>query len=652
MEHPRIETHAFETEAAQLLDLMIHSVYSHKEIFLRELISNASDALDKLCFEALTNPDLRKYTSDPHIRIEVDPKARTLSVSDNGIGMTHDEIVRNIGTIAHSGTQEFLRALKEAKSKETRPELIGQFGVGFYSSFMVAEKVTMISRAATEERAWRWESAGGAGSYTLEPAERAEPGVTVTLHLRKEDAEDGLDDYTSPWKIKEIVRRYSDFVAYPIKMETQRTETPRDEEGKPIEGTEPKTIVEDETLNSMKAIWTRPEKEVEESDYLEFYKHISHDWHEPLERIAYKAEGTSEFRALLFVPSHAPFDMFMPESEYGILLYVKRVFIMHDCKDLIPEYLRFVRGVVDSEDLSLNISREILQKNRHIQLIRKSVTNKVLDTLKQLRTEKPEKFETFWREFGKVVKEGLFRDPANREKLLDVCTFASTFDPQKETTLANYVARMKEGQEHIYYLTGKSREAVEHSPHLEAFREKGYEVLLLTDPVDEVWAPSLYDGFQEKQLQSAAKGAATLGSEEERKATEQALEEKAKSCTALFETLQKILDEHVKEVRLSARLTTSPVCLVGNENDLTPQMEQLLRATGQEVPRVKRVLEINPNHPILEKLQTHHAANADDPRLADLVALLHGQALLAEGLQPPDPSAFSQKLAELMIRAM
>ncbi len=650
-EKKKPETHAFQTEAAQLLDLMIHSVYSHKEIFLRELISNASDAIDKLRYESLTNPDLVKFTDDPHIRIIPDPEARTLKVVDNGIGMTHDEIVENIGTIAHSGTQEFARMIRDAKAREIPPDLIGQFGVGFYSSFMVADKVEILTRSIREKKAWKWSSGVGEGSYSLEPATRSEPGTTVTLYLRKQEDDEDSEDYTAEWTIRNIVRKYSDFVNYPVRMKVERTEIERDEEGKPVEGAEEKKVEKDEVLNSMKAIWTRSEKEVTEEEYKDFYKHISHDWNDPLERIIYKAEGTSEFRALLYFPSKAPMDLFMAEGDHGINLYVNRVFIMNDCKELIPEYLRFMRGVVDSEDLSLNISREILQKNRHVQIIRKGLTRKVLETLKQMRKDRPENFRIFWDEFGKVLKEGLFRDPERKEELLEICTFATTSSSSEEVTLPEYIERMKEGQENIYYINGRNRESVEKSPHLESFREKGYEVLLLTDPVDELWVQSVYN-FQGKPLKSISKGLADAGTAEEKKEAEEQLKEKSESCKSLFEAMQKALDEYVKEVRLSTRLTSSPACLVSDEMDMTFQMEQMLRATGQDVPKIKRILELNPNHEILEKLQAIFAENPVDPRLADTAELLYGQSLLAEGLQPPDPSGFSRKMADLIARSL
>lgn len=648
------ETFEFQTEARQLLDLMIHSVYSNKDIFLRELVSNSSDAIDKLRYEALTNTDLTRFAANPEIRLQADAEARTLSISDTGIGMTRDEVIRYIGTIAKSGTKEFASALREAKASGTDvpADLIGQFGVGFYSSFMVADKVSLVTRRAGEEAATAWESTGD-GKYTLAETTRDTPGTTITLHLKPEDEENGLHDYTSEWTVRDIIKRYSDFVAYPVKMKNERTEVERDEEGKPVEGAEPKTIVDDQTLNSQKAIWTRPEKDVTDEEFNEFYKHISHDWNEPLKRISVKAEGTSEFRAILYIPSKAPYNLFTRDYDPGIHLYIRRVFIMSDAKDLLPEYLRFVRGVVDSEDLSLNVSREILQKDRQIGIIRKALVKKVLDSLKALRKDDAEKFATVRSEFGRVLKEGLFQDTANKDALLEIVDFNSIQGDEKRTdvTLADYVSRMKADQNAIYYITGPTADAVESSPHLEAFRAKGYEVLLLTEPVDEVWVQYVHE-FDGKRLQSAAKGAATLGTEEERKQDEEKLKEKQETYSSLLESLQGKLGEHVKEVRLSSRLTNSPACLVGDTFDMSPQLMELMRASGQEVPEQKRILELNPNHPLMEKLQGIFASDSNDPRLANYADLLYGQSVLAEGGKLPDPGAFSRKVADLMAEAI
>ncbi len=646
----KVETLEFQSEARQVLDLMVHSVYSNRDIFLRELISNASDALDKLRFEALTHKDLAEKTGDLHVRIESDPEAGTLTVRDNGIGMSRDEVVRYIGTIAKSGSREFLNLLKQAQASDLPPELIGQFGVGFYSSFMVADKVTLVTRRAGEGTATKWESAGD-GTFTLEEVEKEDIGTSVTLHLKSEGDDDAAE-YLRDWKIREIVKRYSDYVAYPIRMKVERTELERDEEGKPKEGAEPKKVLEDVTLNSQKAIWLRAESEVPEEEYNEFYKHVSHDWTDPLKRILLKAEGTLEFRGLLFLPSKAPLDLYWREGlDRGIHLYIKRVFIMSDCKELIPEYLRFVRGVVDSEDLPLNISREILQKTRQIRVMRKQIVKKVLTALSEMKKEDAEAYRKFWGEFGRVLKEGLYQDEETRESLLDLGLFASTHDPEALTTLAEYVERMKPGQEKIYYMTGDSRKAAENSPHLEAFRDKGYEVLLLTDPVDEIWTQSVPE-YREKGLQSAGKGTVDLGAEEEKKDREEKRREKEKEFKSLLEVLQSALDENVKEVRLSTRLTSSPVCLVGEAYDLSPHLEELLRSTGQEVPKAKRILEVNAGHPILEKLQGMFEADREDPRLREYAELLYGQALLAEGSPLPDPAGFSRRVAELMTKAM
>jgi molecular chaperone HtpG len=645
-----METFEFQTEAKQLLDLMIHSIYSNKDIFLRELISNSSDALDKIRIEALTNKKIQKIVTTPEIWIESDKEKRTLTVRDNGIGMSRQELIDYVGTIAKSGTQDFLKILKENKDKAISPELIGQFGVGLYSCFMAAEKITIDTLKAGEEKATRLVSTGD-GTYTLEDIKKDQAGTSVTLELKEEDSEDGLHDYTSEWKIREIVKKYSDYVSHPIMMKVERKEIERDEKGKPVEGAEEKTIITDETLNSMKAIWVRSSKDVTDDEYNEFYKHISHDWTDPLARISFKAEGRFEFRGLLFIPSKAPFDLFMRDSKHGIHLYIKRVFIMNDCKELIPEYMRFMRGVVDSEDLSLNISREILQKNRQIEVIRKHVTGKILDKLQELKEKENEKYLTFWKECGRVFREGLFQDMKNREKIFDICLFSSTNSDDELTDLAGYIERMKDGQENIYYMTGKSRESIENSPHLEAFKEKGYEVLFLTEAVDEIWVQSAFQ-YKEKTLKSIGKGSVELGSEEEKKKEKEEREEKEKEYKSLLDAIKGKLEDNIKEVRLSSRLRSSPVCLVGDVSDMSPQMEDLMRASGQELPKIKRILELNPTHPILVKLQEIYEKNALDPLLGEYAELLYGQALLAEGNQPADPGKFSKTIAELMIRAL
>ncbi|KDN22211.1 molecular chaperone HtpG [Amycolatopsis rifamycinica] len=620
-----IETLEFQSEARQLLQLMIHSIYSNKDTFLRELVSNASDALDKLRLESYRDKDLEADTGDLHIAIETDPEARTLTVRDNGIGMTRDEVVALIGTIAKSGTADFLTKLKEAKDAAASQDLIGQFGVGFYASFMVADKVTLVTRRAGTAEGVRWESTGE-GTYTIQPVEDAPQGTAVTLHLKPEDTEDHLYDYTSAAKIREIVKRYSDFITWPIRMQGEGEDA------------------EVETVNSMKALWARSSSEVSEDEYHEFYKHVSHDWQDPLETIRLQAEGTFEYQALLFLPSHAPMDLFLRERKRGVQLYVKRVFIMDDCESLVPEYLRFVKGVVDAQDLSLNVSREILQQDRQIQLIRRRLVKKVLSTVKTMMTADAEKYATFWREFGRAVKEGLLDDFENREAILEISSFASTHDAEKPTSLREYVERMKDGQQHIYYMTGESRSAIENSPHMEAFRAKGFEVLVLTDPIDEMWVDAV-PGFDGKQFQSIAKGQVDLESEDDKKATEVAREQQKKDFEGLLTFMGTALGETVKEVRLSSRLTTSPACIVGDTHDLTPTLEKMYRAMGQELPPIKRILELNPEHALVTGLREAHAARPDDEGLAETAELLYGMALLAEGGELADPSRFIKLLA-------
>jgi len=616
------ERHEFQTEVRELLDLMIHSLYSHKDIFLRELISNASDALDKVRFEALSRPELTP-TGDLEVTLEADAEARTLSVSDNGIGMTRDEVVQNIGTIARSGTREFLRAVREAKAASA-PELIGQFGVGFYSSFMVADRITVVTRKAGTEEATRWESTGG-GGYTLSAADRPAAGTTVTLHLKPKDEEDGLKDYTQEWVLKDIVKRYSDFVSYPIRFKG-------------------------ETFNSMKAIWARGKDEVTEDEHREFYKHISHDWNDPLEHLSVHVEGGFEARALLYIPSKAPFDIHHRDGgQRGLSLYVKRVFIMDDWRELLPPHLRFVRGVVSSDDLSLNVSREILQKDRQVQAIRRHLVRRILAHLKEMKDQRPEKYRAFWVEFGDVLKEGLMAFEDGQDKLLELVMAPSTDGPTP-TGLDDYLKRMKEGQPAIYYVTAPSREAAERSPHLEAFKAHGYEVLFFLDPIDDLWL-RLPREFEGKSFVSVAKGAVDLGTEEEKKQEEAEREETSERFKDLLLAMRAALQDDVKDVRLSGRLTSSPACLVGEAGDLGPHMEALLRRNGQDVPKVKRVLELNPTHPLVTRLQAFHAAHPADERFTRYAELLHGQAILAEGGALADPAAFSKRLTELLVDA-
>src|SRR6201993_2412178 len=648
----RVEQLEFQAEARQLLDLMVHSVYSNKDSFLRELISNASDALDKLRLEAFRNKDLDPdgtVTSDLHIEIEVDSDARTLTVRDNGIGMTRAEVVDLIGTLAKSGTAELRQQLREAqnlKSTAASEELIGQFGIGFYSSFMVADKVELLTRKAGESDATRWES-GGEGTYTIETVDDAPQGTSVTLHLKPEDKEDELHDYTAEWKIRNLVKRYSDFIAWPIRMEVEhRTPAPADEEG---EGGEETVTIETETLNSMKALWARPKDEVSDEEYKEFYKHIAHAWDDPLEVIAMKAEGTFEYQALLFIPSHAPFDLFSRDASVGVQLYVKRVFIMGDCEQLMPRYLRFIKGVVDAQDMSLNVSREILQQDRQINAIRRRLSKKVLSTIKDLQTERPEDYRTFWTQFGRALKEGLMSDFDNQDTLLRISSFASTNSEEEPTTLAEYVERMKEGQEQIFYATGETRQQILKSPHLEAFKAKGYEVLLLTDPVDEIWVGSVPE-FGGKPLQSVARGEVDLDSDEDKSEAER--EEREKDFADLLQWLKETLSDHVAEVRLSTRLTESPACLITPTFGITPALARMYRASGQVVPAGKRILELNPSHTLVTGLREAHKDRADDPSVAETAELLYGTALLAEGGELEDPAQFAGLLVDRLARTI
>ncbi|HEY3748003.1 MAG TPA: molecular chaperone HtpG [Pseudonocardiaceae bacterium] len=634
----QVETLEFQAEARQLLQLMVHSIYSNKDTFLRELISNASDALDKLRLTAFLEKDLDLDSEDLHIDLLVDKEQRTLTVRDNGIGMSRDDVVDLIGTIAKSGTAELLEKLKKSKDAGASTDLIGQFGVGFYSSFMVADKVELVTRAAGETEGTHWVSSGE-GTYTIETAADAPQGTSVILHLKPEDKEDHLFDYTSEWKIREIVTTYSDFIAWPIKMDVDVT----DKDGN--------STRENTTINSMKALWARSKDDVDPDEYLKFYRHVSHDWADPLDTIHMKAEGTFEYQALLFIPSHAPLDLYLRERKRGVQLYVKRVFIMDDCEALMPEYLRFIKGVVDAQDLSLNVSREILQQDRQIQMIRKRLVRKVLSTVKDMMSADAEKYGKFWTEFGRVVKEGLLGDLDNRDTILEIASFASTHDAEKPTTLREYLERLKPGQQDIYYATGDSRSMIESSPHMEAFRDKGFEVLYLTDPVDEMWVESVPE-FEGKKFTSIGKGEVDLDTDEEKQAAEAEREQQRQDFASLLGWMTTTLADDVKEVRLSARLTTSPACIVGDTNDATPALERMYRAMGQELPKVKRILELNPTHPFVSGLRQAFAEKKDDAELADTSRILYGMALLADGGELTDPSSFIRLLADRLAKTL
>ncbi|MBF6047182.1 molecular chaperone HtpG [Streptomyces sp. NRRL B-1677] len=646
------EAFEFQVEARQLLQLMIHSVYSNKDVFLRELVSNASDALDKLRLEKLWDDSLDADVSDLHIDIDVDKDARTLTVRDNGIGMSYDEVGRLIGTIANSGTAKFLQELKEAKEvKDAAGEegLIGQFGVGFYAGFMVADEVTLVTRRAGESQGTRWASRGE-GTYTLEKVEDAPQGTSVTLHLKPADPENQLHDYTSPWKIREIIKRYSDFITWPVRMMPEAPAAAPAAADESDEAAEPEAAPEPETLNSMKALWARPRGEVSDDEYHELYKHIAHDWRDPLETIRLQAEGTFEYQSLLFLPAHAPHDLFTRDAKRGVQLYVKRVFIMDDCEALLPPYLRFVKGVVDAADLSLNVSREILQQDRHIEMMRRRLTKKVLSTVKDMMAKDQDRYATLWREFGTVLKEGLVTDPENRDALLAVASFATTHHDTEPTTLKQYVERMKDGQDDIYYLTGESRQSIENSPHMEAFRERGIEVLLLTDAVDEVWADAVGE-YEGKKLRSVAKGQIDLDPKDEDAADDER-EKQTEEYAGLLGWMKEQLDEDIKEVRLSSRLTVSPACIVSDAQDLTPALENMYRAMGQEVPSAKRILELNPDHQLVKGLNQAYKEREDRAELAETAELLHGLAVLAEGGQPKEPARFVKLMADRLERAL
>ncbi|MEU1286939.1 molecular chaperone HtpG [Kitasatospora sp. NPDC005856] len=644
------ETLEFQAETRQLLQLVIHSIYSNKDIFLRELISNASDALDKLRLESLTATDLAVDTSDLHITLEVDQQARTLTVRDNGIGMTREDVVDLIGTIAKSGTASLLAKIKEAKDADAAQSLIGQFGVGFYSAFMVADKVTLQTRRAGTEQGTAWES-DGEGSYTVAQADGLPVGTSVTLHLKPADGEDGLGDYLAAWKIRQIVKQYSDFIRWPIRMAAEPVGA--DAESGAADEAADEAAGAPETLNSMKALWARPRSEVTEAEYHDFYQQISHDWQAPAETIHMRAEGTFEYEALLFIPAHAPFDLYSRDTKRGVQLYVKRVFIMDDCDALMPNYLRFVKGVVDAHDLSLNVSREILQHDRQITAVRRRLVKKVLAALKSMRAADTDAYTALWEQFGRVIKEGLLEDHDSTDALLDLVSAASTHDARKETTLREYVARMKDGQDTIYYLTGENRQMVENSPHMEAFTAKGYEVLILTDPVDEVWTDQI-PAFEGHRFQSIAKGQVDLD-DADTDGGDEAKAEKAQreqDFADLLGWLQSTLTEQVKQVRLSTRLTTSAACLVGDAQDLTPTLEKMYRAMGQDLPPVKRILELNPTHPLVTALHQAHRTNPDDATLADIAELVHGSALLAEGGDLSDPARFTRLLTDRLTRSL
>lgn len=625
------QTLGFQTEVKHLLKLMIHSLYSNKEIFLRELISNASDAADKLRFEALSNDSLYGKDSELKINVAYDKDARTVTISDNGIGMTRQEVMDNIGTIAKSGTREFFDALTGDQAKDAH--LIGQFGVGFYSSFIVADKVTLITRKAgeTADQGVRWESAGE-GDYTIENTGKATRGTDVVLHLRE-----GEDEFLNGFTLRNIVRKYSDHITLPIYMARESTGEEKDEEKK--------DQPELEVVNQASALWARPKNEIKEEEYLEFYKHVAHDFEDPIAYVHNQVEGKYEYTSLFYIPARAPFDLWDRESRHGIKLYVRRVFIMDDAKHIMPNYLRFVRGLVDSDDLPLNVSREILQQNKVIDNIRSASVKKVLGLMEDIAKNDKEKYQKIWDEFGRVLKEGPAEDFANKEKIGGLLRFSSTHTDveTQDVSLADYIGRMKEGQDVIYYITADSFAAAKKSPHLEVFRKKGLEVLLLHDTVDE-WLVSSLMEFDGKKLESVTKGELDLGGlEDEQEKKEK--EEVNKDFQGIVAQMKSTLGEQVKDVRLTNRLTDSPACLVKESDDMSANLERILKQAGQQIPASKPILELNPRHPLVEKLKNEK----DGERFQDMTFLLFDQALLAEGGQLDDPAAFVSRLNELLL---
>lgn len=628
MTETQTQTMGFQTEVNQLLHLVTHALYSNKEIFLRELISNASDACDKLRFEAIANSNLYENDTDLAILISIDKEAGTLTISDNGIGMSREEIVQNLGTIARSGTREFLQAMSSDQAKDSR--LIGQFGVGFYSSFIVADKVTVRSRRAglPAEDGVEWVS-DGQSDFTVANITRAQRGTEITLHLKADEREEFLDE----WRLKSIIRKYSDHISFPVKMLKETGEG------------DSKTV-EWETINRATALWAQPKNQITDEEYIEFYKHISHDFQPPLTWSHNRVEGKLEYISLLYIPSHVPFDLYNREHPRGLKLFVKRVFIMDNAEELLPLYLRFIKGVIDSNDLPLNVSREILQNNKVVESIRSAVTKRVLEMLEKLADDDKEKYVTFWVNFGAVLKEGIAEDYGNRERIAKLLRFASTHNDSdiQNVTLDEYITRMKPGQDKIYYVTAETYSAAKHSPHLEIFKKKGVEVLLLSDKVDE-WLVAHLTEYQGKHLQSVAKGSLDLGELEDSKEKDEQ-EKVQKDFADVVAKFKEVLADQVKDVRITHRLTTSPACIVADENDMGIHVQRMLKAAGQDVPTSKPILELNPEHPFLKRLQSNLQS-------ADLTAwcnVLLDQAILAEGGQLNDPATFVARMNELLLK--
>lgn len=619
------ETHGFQAEVRELLKLMIHSLYSHREIFLRELISNASDANDRLRFQAIASPELLADDPELSIWVEADPAAGTLTVRDNGIGMTREEAIANLGTIARSGTAEFFRSLSGDQQKDS--QLIGQFGVGFYSAFIVAERVEVLSRkaGAPEEAGVRWESRAD-GEFTVETVTRKERGTAVTLYLKPDCRE-----FTDPFRLRGLIRRYSDHISFPVKMRK-----------------EDEASLEFEVVNQATALWTRPRSEITDDEYKQFYQHIAHDFTEPLAWSHNKVEGKREYTSLLYIPGRAPFDLWQRDAARGLKLYVKRVFIMDDAEQFLPLYLRFVKGVIDSSDLPLNVSRELLQQDPEVDAIRSGLTRRVLDMLARLAKDEPERYRTFWKEFGTVLKEGIAEDPGNRDRILPLLRFASTHseDNEPNTSLAQYVERMKPGQERIYYVIAESIDAARASPCIEQLRERGVEVLLLGERIDE-WVMGQLDAFEGKRFKDAARGDLELGALQT-EAERQQRDEELKQSKGLLKRVKDVLGDRVMEVRVSTRLKDSAACLVLGEHDVGANMRRILAAVGQKAPETRPALELNVSHPIVKYLE----GLTDEEQFADVAQLLYDQAALAEGGQLPNPAAYSQRLNRLLVRAL
>ena len=648
------EMHEFQAETKQLLDLMIHSIYTNHEIFLRELISNASDAIDKLHFEALTNRDLLEGNEDYEIFLVPDKESHTLTISDNGIGMNREEVVENIGTIAKSGTKAFLEQLKKAKESNeaiSDKEMIGQFGVGFYSAFMVAERVTIVTRKAGDQQAIRWESAGD-GSYSIEECEKEVRGTTITITLAKDFYGDAAEEnYTDVYKLENLVKKYSDYVRYPIKMNFEIEETPKDKDGKPIEGADKIKRIELRTLNSMQPLWTKNKSEIKPEEYNEFFKNQFREWEDPMEVFHTKAEGTVEYTSLLYIPAHAPFNLYHTDFEPGLQLYSRHVFIMDKCKDLLPDYLRFVKGLVDSPDLSLNISRELLQQSRELKVIGRNLEKNILKTLERTMKNNREKYEKFWNEFGKSLKIGIYNgmysgdDTAN--KLKDLLLF-TTSKEGRLVSLKEYVDRMIADQKKIYYATGKDKETIEHLPQMELLRDKGIEVLYLLDPVDEFTIETLRE-YEGKQFHSISRGDLDLDDAESKEAKKET-EDIAKKNDDLMKDIKDALGAKVADVKVSARLKSSAVCLVADEQGPSLSMEHTFAEMDNPMFKAKRILEINPHHDLFARLQTLHEAGKDTEDFKDYCDLLYTQALIIEGIMPENPIEFANKVAKLMAK--